>query len=73
MHGNVTEWTRSLYRPYPYDDQDGRNDSADHDGKRVVRGGSWNDRPCRARSSFRLAYPAWQEVFNVGFRVVIED
>ena len=73
MHGNVTEWTRSMYRPYPYGDQDGRNDVADHGVKRVVRGGSWNDRPCRARSGFRLAYPAWQQVFNVGFRVVIED
>ena len=37
----------------------------------VVRGGSWHDRPHRARSAFRLAYPAWQKVFNVGFRVVV--
>jgi formylglycine-generating enzyme required for sulfatase activity len=73
MHGNVAEWTRSLYRPYPYSDDDGRNDAADHAGKRVVRGGSWHERPARARSAFRLAYPAWQQVFNVGFRVAIED
>jgi formylglycine-generating enzyme required for sulfatase activity len=70
MHGNVAEWTRSLYKPYPYRADDGRNDVADTDGPRVVRGGSWHDRPRRARSSFRLAYPAWQQVFNVGFRVV---
>ena len=68
MHGNVAEWTRSLYRPYPYRD-DERNDAAP-DGERVVRGGSWRDRPHRCRSAFRLSYPQWQKVFNVGFRVV---
>jgi len=73
MHGNVAEWTRSMYRPYPYGDDDGRNDSADRGEKRVVRGGSWHDRPCRARSGYRCAYPAWQPVFNVGFRVAIEE
>ena len=28
MVGNVSEWTRSSYRPYPYRDDDGRNDEA---------------------------------------------
>ncbi|NQT52609.1 SUMF1/EgtB/PvdO family nonheme iron enzyme, partial [bacterium] len=37
--------------------------------RRVVRGGSFFDRPARCRSAFRLAYPPWQRVFNVGFRV----
>ena len=46
MHGNVAEWTRSLYRPYPYDAADGRN-AVDAPGKRVVRGGSWRDLPQR--------------------------
>ena len=69
MHGNVAEWTLSLYRPYPYQADDGRNDVAAH-GKRVVRGGSWKDRPKRASSAFRLPYQPWQPVFNVGFRVV---
>ncbi len=36
----------------------------------VVRGGSWRDRPSRCRSSFRLVYPRWQRVHNVGFRGV---
>jgi formylglycine-generating enzyme required for sulfatase activity len=71
MHGNVAEWTRTTYRPYPYNAGDGR-DAPAADGKRVVRGGSWYDRPQRARSSFRLAYEPWQRVFNVGFRVVLE-
>lgn len=71
MHGNVSEWTRSLYRPYPYREDDGRNETT-ISGLRVVRGGSWYDRPKRCRSSFRLAYEQFAPVFHVGFRVVIE-
>ena len=72
MHGNVAEWTRSEYRAYPYKDDDGRN-AENAAGPRVVRGGSWYDRPMHARSSFRLNYPAWRQVYNVGFRVVLES
>jgi formylglycine-generating enzyme required for sulfatase activity len=71
MHGNVAEWTRSAYRPYPYQPRDGRDDPNAR-GQRVVRGGSWYDRPHRARSSFRLSYEPWQPVYNVGFRVILE-
>jgi formylglycine-generating enzyme required for sulfatase activity len=39
-------------------------------GERVVRGGAWADRPFRATSAFRLSYPKWQKVYNVGFRVI---
>jgi len=69
MHGNVAEWTRSAYRPYPYDPTDGR-DEAKTSGRKVVRGGSWRDRPRRCTSSFRLGYQPYQGVYNVGFRVV---
>jgi len=68
MHGSVAEWTLSAFRPYPYSGDDGRNDPA-APGRRVVRGGSWRDRPARARSAFRQAYEPYQRVFNVGFRV----
>jgi formylglycine-generating enzyme required for sulfatase activity len=67
MHGNAAEWTRTAYRPTPYAD-DGR-DAPDAGGEKVVRGGSFFDPPRRCRSAFRLRYPAWQRVFNVGFRV----
>ena len=88
MHGNAAEWTRTGYRPYPYREDDGRNgaggDAAAVPGsglrvpgsggtRRVVRGGSFFDRPARCRSAIRLSYPAWQRVFNVGFRVVCES
>ena len=69
-HGNVWEWTRSVYQPYPYRDDDGRSDPA-AGGPRVVRGGSWYDRPKRCTSSYRMAYHPYQGVFNVGFRVVM--
>jgi formylglycine-generating enzyme required for sulfatase activity len=72
LHGNVAEWTRSAYRPYPYDPRDGRDTSAG-DFPRVARGGSWRDRPARATASHRLGYRPYQPVFNVGFRIVVEE
>jgi formylglycine-generating enzyme required for sulfatase activity len=71
MHGNVAEWTRSAYQPYPYRNDDARNASMAE--SRVARGGSWRDRPREARSASRLAYRPYQAVYNVGFRVVAED
>ena len=70
-HGNVSEWTRSMYRPYPCREDDGRN-KGDASGRKTVRGGSWFDRPRRARSAFRLHYEPSQAVHDVGFRVVCE-
>jgi formylglycine-generating enzyme required for sulfatase activity len=72
MHGNVAEWTRSTYRPYPYAEDPVRDEAA-QGHPRVVRGGSWRDRPHRATASYRLAYRAYQPVYNVGFRVVIDE
>ena len=72
MAGNVAEWTRSSYRPYPYGPTAERDDATSL-AKKTVRGGSWYDRPKHARSGFRQAYPAWQKVSNVGFRVIVED
>jgi formylglycine-generating enzyme required for sulfatase activity len=71
MHGNVAEWTRTEYRPYPYNLRDGR-DEPGGTGPKVVRGGSWYDRPKHARSSVRMKYEPWQPVYNVGFRVMME-
>ncbi len=71
MHGNVAEWTRSAYRPYPYDPSDGRDDPQSA-GTKSVRGGSWYDRPHRAQSAHRMHYQPWQPVFNVGFRVMLQ-
>ena len=64
MHGNAWEWTRSTCRPAP--------SQGERSVERVVRGGSWYDRPQRCTASFWLAYPQYQKVFNVGFRVICE-
>ena len=72
MHGNVAEWTRTTFAAYPYSGADGR-DSGKVEGRKVVRGGSWFDRPKRGRSAFRLNYEPWQGVYNVGIRLVAED
>jgi len=61
---------RSQYRLYPFVED--THDAEGENGPRVVRGGSFHDRPQRCRASFRLSYPAWQRVHNVGFRVVCE-
>eukprot|EP01029_Cantina_marsupialis_P006627 TRINITY_DN1732_c0_g5_i3.p1 TRINITY_DN1732_c0_g5~~TRINITY_DN1732_c0_g5_i3.p1 ORF type:complete len:1331 (+),score=239.19 TRINITY_DN1732_c0_g5_i3:41155-45147(+) len=72
MIGNVSEWTRTDYREYPYVGKDGRN--ANKTGvKKVVRGGSWRDRSKKATSSYRRAFESWQKVFNVGFRIIVEE
>ena len=78
MHGNAAEWTRTTYTaPRPQDSgaASAASDEPTNDPSalKVVRGGSWRDRPWRCRSSFRLAYPAYQKVYNVGFRIVVED
>jgi formylglycine-generating enzyme required for sulfatase activity len=68
--GNVNEWTRSDYVPYPsyLNTRPGKNPGT----RKVARGGSWADRPVDAGSSVRRAYPPWQKVYDVGFRVVME-
>jgi formylglycine-generating enzyme required for sulfatase activity len=72
MIGNVCEWTRSSYKPYPYSEEDGRNDVSDIKSKKVARGGSWRDRPKFAKVSHRWDYESYQRVYNVGIRPIIE-
>jgi formylglycine-generating enzyme required for sulfatase activity len=71
MHGNVWEWTRSDYGPYPGAAAGAGTGALA--GQKVVRGGSWRDRPQRCTSSYRLAYRPYAPVFNVGFRLVLDS
>ncbi len=54
LTGNVWEWTRSAYRPYPYDPDDGR-ESGDNPAQKhfTLRGGSWFYLPFFLRAAYR--------------------
>ena len=65
MIGNVWEWTSSLYRPYPYRADDGR-ENMNVEEWRVLRGGSWLSDSKWARAASRPRPRYW---FYDGFRV----
>ncbi len=67
MAGNVWEWVASLYKAYPYDPNDGREDLT-ASGNRVLRGGSWADADYGARSMFRNGQSSSVNANDVGFR-----
>jgi iron(II)-dependent oxidoreductase len=65
MSGNVWEWVSSLYKPYPYRVDDGREDLG-ASGSRVLRGGSWADSAGGLRVAGRYV-PSFRNALN-GFR-----
>lgn len=70
MAGNAWEWTRSLYRDYPYLLQDGRELMGDPTvtDKVVLRGGCWYDDYGSVRSTLRYGGKADQSTDGIGFR-----
>jgi formylglycine-generating enzyme required for sulfatase activity len=70
MAGNVRQWVSSLYKPYPYKADDGREDTFDRD-PRVLRGGGFDDTRAHVRSAYR--YHDWPKstVGNFSFRVMV--
>ena len=70
MAGNVWEWTRSLYRPYPYQSNDGREDLSSLEN-RALRGGSYHGGADYIRASIRENDPPTRMLTAVGFRIVI--
>lgn len=70
MAGNVWEWTRSPYQPYPYDESDDRANLG-QDALWVMRGGGFADGPQLIRTTARGgAEPGARRPF-IGFRVVL--
>nr|MBP7228503.1 SUMF1/EgtB/PvdO family nonheme iron enzyme [Longilinea sp.] len=67
VNGNVWEWTLSLYRPYPY--QAEAAEGLEDDGRRVLRGGSWDDVHRRARCSYRCGLGPSYFNYDAGFRL----
>ncbi|MBM3320033.1 MAG: SUMF1/EgtB/PvdO family nonheme iron enzyme, partial [Candidatus Eisenbacteria bacterium] len=70
MAGNVSEWTRSLYRSYPYVAADGR-ESVRETALRVVRGAAFNDYERLARCASRFRDNPVSRIDGFGFRVVV--
>jgi formylglycine-generating enzyme required for sulfatase activity/energy-coupling factor transporter ATP-binding protein EcfA2 len=76
MSGNVLEWTRSLYKPYPYpeapEERAGREDlKASAQKPRVLRGGSSIDASRDVRCAFRYQDSPGSRIDVFGFRVVL--
>ena len=70
MTGNVWEWTRSVYQPYPYDPTDGREDDTEPAKKRfTLRGGAWYNQPIYLRAASRFNYSPDYHDHYVGFRL----
>lgn len=69
MAGNAWEWTSSLYRQYPYDANDGREEP-ESDADRALRGGSWSDDMRFVRCAFRQKLEPYYGYSSHGFRVV---
>lgn len=57
LAGSLAEWTSSLYEPYPYDPEDGREDP-EAAGERVTRGGDYvfDVEPEKLRTFFRSGF-----------------
>ncbi|HEY7341241.1 MAG TPA: SUMF1/EgtB/PvdO family nonheme iron enzyme [Ktedonobacterales bacterium] len=68
MAGNVWEWTSSLYQPYPYRKNDGR-ENPDSIENRVLRGGSRDNNQQIARVAYRLHVRSVNLSYNLGFRL----
>jgi formylglycine-generating enzyme required for sulfatase activity len=69
LAGSVWEWTSSIYRSYPYESGDGREDT-DGTESRTLRGGAWryDDYGVRCACRDDVQPGNWDD--GVGFRVV---
>ena len=70
MSGNVWDWTRSIYKTYPYLPSDGRERTdASADEARVLRGAAFNNSRGDVRCSSRVGLDPSDRYSAVGFRV----
>ncbi|MCP4426928.1 MAG: formylglycine-generating enzyme family protein, partial [Chloroflexi bacterium] len=70
LSGNVWEWCSSLYKEYPYQAEDGREDMGSS-GSRVLRGGAFDDTQDYTRCAFRYRSTPLNWFGNLGFRVCV--
>jgi formylglycine-generating enzyme required for sulfatase activity len=67
MAGNVSEWTASEFKSYPYSATDGRDDP-EGESERVTRGGSWHSPILRVRTVSRGMNDPFFTDNDLGFR-----
>ncbi|MFD6287084.1 formylglycine-generating enzyme family protein [Streptomyces sp. NPDC060205] len=70
LAGNTYEWTSTLYRPYPYDGSDGREEVTYSAEERVTRGGAHDDEADALRGTYRSGYSREPQGghHHIGFR-----
>ncbi len=68
MAGNVFEWVSSIYKPYPYNASDGRENSNDTTSPRVYRGGNRSYLDFAAGATMRFHMDPNERDWFVGFR-----
>jgi len=72
MLGNVWEWCQDSYASYDETPTDSSVYGSLGDGKtKLLRGGSWNDRPSDVRSALRFRIEPGNQNDYIGFRVVV--
>lgn len=70
MGGNVGEWTRSQFRPYPYRPHAGREDEQGQQ-PRVIRGLPFNNPRSMTRCAYRHRLEPQIHLPTLGFRLVV--
>ena len=68
LAGNVYEWTATLYKPYRYAPDDGREDPL-ADGIRSARGGSWYVGRTNVRCAYRFRFDPGDRDNDLGYRL----
>ena len=71
MSGNVREWVSSLYIPYPYDAEDGRESANAGFNNRITRGGGWQDGGGDVRATTRISSAERLAGNVIGFRCAL--
>ncbi len=71
MAGNVFEWTSTLYKQYPYEAGDGREDPNSPEA-RVLRGGAWSSNGNFIRAISRIRSNPTNSTDYYGFRCALD-
>ncbi len=75
LHGQVREWCQDCWHP-TYEGAPTNGSAWIDDGdctQRILRGGSWNSSPRACRSAYRSKLDAESRLYDVGFRVVVDQ